>query len=299
MFIGNHPILDYFKQAAVQGTLNQAYGFIGISQIGKRTLAEIIAAELLRQDRSKLNLHPDFHMIRRLVDEKTGKTKKDIAVGQARELKSRLQSRPWLAGYRVVIIDEVECFNDESANSLLKLLEEPGIKNIFFLLSEDESKILPTIRSRCQWWYFNPVSAAEIKEGLTVAGVEVESAERVAIWSWGRPGRALELSADNQKLTLIADEARRYQKLRLAPVYERFKIIESLAGEKKVAANGKDELDEILQIWTMVERQEMLRVSAMFQKNSVKVIDGLTRLRAYLGQNIHPRLALEELMLNF
>ena len=299
MFIGNQEIFEYFNQAALQKTLNQAYGFVGVAQLGKRTLAETIAATLLGQERAKLNLHPDFYSIERLADEKTGKIKKDITVGQAREIKAKLQNRSWLSGYQVVIIDEAECFNEESANSLLKLLEEPGQKNVFFLLSEDESKIIPTVHSRCQWWHFNTVPKVEIEKVLRDRDVEGGLAHEVAELSWGRPGRAITLAENPEKLLQTREEVSRYKKLRTAPIYERFKIIENLAGEKKSAAQGKDELDDILQIWTTVEAENIMSGQLAARARSAQVIDRLARLRGYLRQNIHPRLALEEFCLSF
>ncbi len=207
--------------------------------------------------------------------------------------------RSWLGGYQVVIIDGVEHLNQSSANSLLKFLEEPAGKTVIFIITEDESKLLSTVRSRCSWWRFSPVAEAEIIKGMRENGISEEMAKEAAALSWGRPGRAIDLADDFEKLSKVKEEIARYEKLRTVPVYERFKIIESLAGEKKGAARGKDELDEILQIWIFVERQKMLDAVGALQRKSAEIITGLASLRKFLGQNIHPRLALEEFCLNF
>ncbi|OGH87619.1 MAG: hypothetical protein A3J93_03795 [Candidatus Magasanikbacteria bacterium RIFOXYC2_FULL_42_28] len=297
-FIGNTKIHQYFSKIDGNSQLGHAYGFAGLNQVGKLTLAKIAAAKLLGVTIEKLASSPDFYFVERAVDEKTGKLKQDISVEQARDVKDILLRRPWLGGYQVVIIDEIEHLNKASANSLLKFLEEPASKSIIFIITEDESKLLPTVRSRCQWWRFNPVAEAEIATGLRERGIDASVASEVAVLASGRPGRALDLAQSPEKLALIKAEVVRYENLRIAPVHERFKTIESLAGEKKGATRGKDELDEILQIWTTIERKKMLLAIGASQNQSVKVIDGLTKLREYLGKNIHPRLALEEFSLN-
>lgn len=297
-YIGNRRIYDFFSQIDGQRELGHAYGFAGLEQVGKRTLARIAASQLLKVSPDKLASNPDFYFVERLVDEKTGKLKKDISVEQARDIKDILLRRPWLGGYQVVVIDGVEHLNASSANSLLKFLEEPSGKTVIFIITEDESKLLPTVRSRCQWWRFGAVSQEEIAQGMLTRGIDTVISGEVAALAWGRPGRALALIQDAQKLVKIKEEISRYKSLRTVPVHERFKIIENLAGEKKGAERGRDELDEILQIWTMAERQNMLSADSSIRQKSATIIDGLTRLRGYVGRNIHPRLALEEFSLN-
>ena len=50
-------------------------------------------------------------------------------------MRGRLQNRSWLGGYQITIIDEAELLNEESGNALLKILEEPGERNVFFLFN--------------------------------------------------------------------------------------------------------------------------------------------------------------------
>jgi len=81
-----------------------------------------------------------------LID--VNKEKKNIEVSQVRELinnlnKSSLNSKP-----RFVLIDNIEFLNINSVNALLKILEEPN-ENIFFILINNNKRILPTLKSRC------------------------------------------------------------------------------------------------------------------------------------------------------
>ena len=90
----------------------------------------------------KNNTSPNFY----LIDIK--KEKKNIEVDQIRELisfcnKSSFNNKP-----RFVLIDNHELMNLNSNNALLKTLEEPN-DNIFFIIINNSSKILQTIKSRC------------------------------------------------------------------------------------------------------------------------------------------------------
>ena len=90
----------------------------------------------------KNNTSPNFF----LIDIK--KEKKAIEVDQIRELisfcnKSSFNNKP-----RFVLIDNHELMNLNSNNALLKTLEEPN-DNIFFIIINNSSKILQTIKSRC------------------------------------------------------------------------------------------------------------------------------------------------------
>ena len=50
---------------------------------------------------------------------------------------------------RFIIFDDIEKININSINSLLKIIEEPTIKNYFILINNKSKPLLETIRSRC------------------------------------------------------------------------------------------------------------------------------------------------------
>ena len=56
-----------------------------------------------------------------------------------------------------------------AANALLKILEEPPEKTLFFLLSSQPGRLLPTIRSRCQQLDFKPLNYADLTTALSAA----------------------------------------------------------------------------------------------------------------------------------
>ncbi|RME61313.1 MAG: AAA family ATPase, partial [Candidatus Dadabacteria bacterium] len=77
---------------------------------------------------------------------------------------SELYKEKVAAKRRVVIFRDAEYLRVQGANSLLKSIEEPP-KNTFFILTcANAELLLPTIRSRCQKWHFNPLQDEEVKE---------------------------------------------------------------------------------------------------------------------------------------
>ena len=74
--------------------------------------------------------------------------KKNIDINQIRELISNLNKSSFNDKPRFVLIDNIEFLNINSLNALLKILEEPSL-NIFFILINNNKKILPTLLSRC------------------------------------------------------------------------------------------------------------------------------------------------------
>ena len=74
---------------------------------------------------------------------------KNIKIDDIRKLKSILTTSSLSENPRFTIIDEVEYLNVNSANALLKTLEEPGKKNFFILINNQQTDLIETISSRC------------------------------------------------------------------------------------------------------------------------------------------------------
>ena len=80
-----------------------------------------------------------------------GKTLKGlITAREADEIIRRLQFKSFESEYKIMIIWQPEAMNDEAANKILKILEEPWEKTVFLLVSERPDLLLPTIISRVQ-----------------------------------------------------------------------------------------------------------------------------------------------------
>ncbi len=313
MIIGHEKIVDFFDNAIKSGSLAHAYCFIGCDQAGKHTLVKYLSAKLLGVSEDKLANYPDYCYLEREIDPKTDKLKKNISIAQTRELRAKLSNHSWLGGYQIAVVNEAELLNAESANALLKSLEEPGAKSVFFLLAENEQMLLPTIRSRCQQFYFGLVAEEIITTGLVARGVEEDTAKRLAHFAWGRPGRAIAMSEDQELENQYIVELERWQKIVGAPLYTKWKQLEDLFAEKEGTVRRQLRLQKILDIWIMLWRdimfvrvgqtvdnvwaEEIARLTAMDDRSIIEIISVMEETKKLLAQNINAQLLFEKILL--
>ena len=74
---------------------------------------------------------------------------KNINVEVIRDLKNKLQKKPLYNDKRFIILDDVETFNTNSINALLKIIEEPNDKDYFILINNKTRPLINTLKSRC------------------------------------------------------------------------------------------------------------------------------------------------------
>jgi DNA polymerase-3 subunit delta' len=92
----------------------------------------------------KAGSHPDNFVL------EPEEADKPIKVDQVRELVAFVVQTAQLGGRKVVLIEPVEAMNVNASNALLKSLEEPSGDTVLLLVSHQPSRLLPTIKSRCQ-----------------------------------------------------------------------------------------------------------------------------------------------------
>jgi len=134
-----------------------AYLLSGPAGSGKRRYADRFAAAVLDTElgRVERRTHPDLFV---LEPEGQG-----ILVEGARRLRRDLYLRPYEAGRRVYLILDAHLLRDESANALLKSIEEPPEYGVFVLVSDHAGRMLPTILSRVQTVPFRRFPAGELE----------------------------------------------------------------------------------------------------------------------------------------
>lgn len=84
-----------------------------------------------------------------------------IAVAEARSVIGKLSLSSVADGYKSVIFYLPEKMNQETANRLLKMVEEPPVKTLFIFITHAPEKVLQTIFSRCQSIRVMPLTKAE------------------------------------------------------------------------------------------------------------------------------------------
>ena len=124
-----------------------------------------------------------------------------VRVELVREMRQAAYMRPMVGRKRVFIIAEADKMNDESSNTVLKILEEPPFFSHFILVTDNPHLILPTIKSRCQALQFVPVGREEIARALEDKGCREEQARIISLFVRGNLEEALDLSWDEVQST--------------------------------------------------------------------------------------------------
>lgn len=136
---------EYFEQLNKQfsnNTLPHALLLAAPKGAGKLEFARAVAKMVLSE--FKNDLHPDYYELMPEED------KKNISVDQVRSLIFNLSQTANYNGYKVAVIYPAETLNIAASNALLKTLEEPLGKTLIILCAHQQSRLLPTIVSRCQ-----------------------------------------------------------------------------------------------------------------------------------------------------
>jgi DNA polymerase-3 subunit delta' len=147
--------------------------------------------------------HPDFRILQpdamnddAEAEEGKKKASQQITIDQVRGLDEFLNVGTHRGGLRIVLVYPAEAMNRNTANAILKTLEEPAPSTLFLLVSSDPMRLLPTIRSRCQVMPV-PIPNAQKAEKILAAEGVAEPARWLAL-AGGAPGLALELAGSGQ-----------------------------------------------------------------------------------------------------
>lgn len=211
--VGHEDVKLRFATTLARGRLASTYLFVGPEGVGKRTFAEALAAGLLcpRVDAATLlacgvcegcklsaaGNHPDLLRVARPDGKTTLPIELFLGPPERRHREGfchDLALRPLVASRRVAILDDADDIGVESANALLKTLEEPPPRSVMILVGTSLARQLPTIRSRSQVVRFRPLDGGQVAEALRRPPLTLEPAEaaRLAERAGGSVSRALE-----------------------------------------------------------------------------------------------------------
>ncbi len=191
---------------AKSGRMPHALLMHGAHGVGKQQLAEALIARTLcaaPADQACGHCHScamlasGYHPDLLRVSPEEGK--RQIRIDPIREVNRFVSQTAQQGGYRVIVVSPAEAMNVAAANALLKSLEEPGDRTLFILLSDVPSRMLATIRSRCQQWSL-PSVAFEACRGWLVE--QLGSADEAYFWwqvAGGLPLLAVELAAPEER----------------------------------------------------------------------------------------------------
>ena len=152
-------------------------------------------------------------------------------VGQVTAMRSEIFNTSLSAEGRAVLLYHVERMNEESANALLKVMEEPPEGVLFLLTADSLAGVLPTIRSRCISFAVAPVSPEDCARYCTAQGVGARDAALYSALFDGHIGTVL---------AAARDEARREQVDRALALAKAAAARDSYAAAVLLAAYEKD-----------------------------------------------------------
>jgi len=212
---GHDAIVEQFRRSLSRGRLASTYLFVGPEGVGKRSFAERLAQTLLCPEREVVAMapcgvcpscrqvvsgsHPDLLTIEKPADRNVLPI--ELLVGSRdhrmqQGLCHDIGLKPFMGRRRVAIIDDAEHLNEESANCLLKTLEEPPPFSLLILCATSEEQVLSTIRSRCQMIRFRGLPTDVVADLIVKQGIVTErsAAERLAEYAEGSLGRARDVA---------------------------------------------------------------------------------------------------------
>lgn len=198
--VGNERIKQLLKRAVAEGRIAQGLIFAGPAGVGKRQFAFALAqaincirpvsgdacGECVQCRKVAAREHTDIEAL--------APDGAFIKIDQLRAMAEKAQYRPYEGRRRVFIIDAAERMNQNAANSILKVLEEPPDTTLLILITAKPYALLETIRSRCQMVNFAPLTAVELESFLRANYKRPDEETRMlARLARGSMGRALEI----------------------------------------------------------------------------------------------------------
>ena len=142
-----------------------------------------------RQARSRS--HPDI-VITSPARWREDRSSGESIVGAARRWLAEVAGAPIAGRWRVIVVERADTANEQVQNALLKVLEEPGDRQLFILVADDPRLLLPTIHSRVHAIRLGRVPQATLAGWLVEqAHVTDEQATALARLADGRAGRAM------------------------------------------------------------------------------------------------------------
>jgi DNA polymerase-3 subunit delta' len=304
-------VFERAVQALQQDKLGHALLLAGPPDLGKREVAEALAARLLcTQPRSdghacgacracrllpaqanglaSSQLHPDLQRVGLEPNEKGDKLRTEITVEQVRRLGQWFSLTPSFGGAQVAIVDPADLMNVSAANALLKTLEEPAPNRYLLLVSSRPGRLPATIRSRCHRLEFRLPAPAPARAWLEALGFDQRRIDAALAAAKGNPGQAARWLREGglEMREAVVAHLDALAAGRAAPIA----VAQAWLGDEHGEMRLRFAADALLER-AAADPARADRIGALF--------DGCNRLRAQLGAPLRHDLVLAGLLLEW
>lgn len=127
-----------------------------------------------------------------------------IGVTEGKAILKKLSLAPYGSGYRAIVVYLPEKMNRQTANMLLKSIEEPQDRTVFILITHHPEDVLQTVASRCLRIRIPPVPKETVADALCrLKGMDSASAAAVADFAGGSVGEALRTASEDSALSAM------------------------------------------------------------------------------------------------
>jgi|GEM_PF-492247 len=181
--------------------------------------------------------HPDYLVIR-------PEGSASIRVEAIRQIQAFAVQKSHAGQYRIILIEPAEKMNLSAANALLKILEEPFENTLFLLVSHHISAVLPTIKSRCQKLYFQPLDFESFKKIPEYQSYSLAEQESLFLLSQGAPKRF-----SDEKIILQHKE--KFFSIMNALFSKTYTVIDAVSQLQKIEKEADMDFEQLLD-WMLI-----------------------------------------------
>lgn len=210
-FIGNEKVIDRLSKLMESGRFPHALIIEGEEGIGKKTLAKDIACALVCRGNDKpcgecaqckkaiAAIHPD------ISEYIPAGTANSFHVDTVRNIINDAYVQPNEADYKIYILANAHCMNQNAQNALLKILEEPPKYVVFILTTNSKSALLPTVLSRSVCVSLEGVDIERAANYITshCENIDYNTAKKTVETFNGNIGKAIDSLQDSKTSELV------------------------------------------------------------------------------------------------
>ncbi len=293
--IGHEKQLVRIEADIESENLSHAYILAGTDSVGKFSIAKKMAG-ILQCENDFCHKCPTCLQVKNgnhLDTMEFADDGESIKIEQVRNIIDRL-SMTGQSRYKIVLIENMERMTLEAANSFLKILEEPPVRTIFIMTTDDIRLLLSTVISRVRVIKFSSLPVNYLMEKLHELYPEkdAEAIKHASLLSLGKTGKAVDLIEQPEMLASYTKAYFDVQNfLERRNIVDRFSYVAELDG-----GDDRRAIFSFLEIMTHVVRTKLLE-GGIEKERGMVILSKAAEAGKLIRKNVNVKLVLENLML--